>query len=605
MTTFQRYEQLNGVDEASDEEPVVEVTKGNCGADDQHLDTTVTDPSSSSLGQPSFSSSSDASSSNASTLTCDQPHSRSSLENCKDNINPTLNFSVMTKESLNNNQDGSTGNKGRPQHQNTLNLKVQLVKGCVDEVDKSLPNGKRPDPEGQTGSSASNSSSSASTPIETTTAAAGGVVVAGDSSVASGAAGKDRQQEDTCFSVINNPPDMTKSHAFLKLEAELINAKKELQLKEEECDKLSKIRDEVESELQELTASLFQEAHRMVGEANEKRVSTEKSLAEATMKIEGLETEVTALKALVLTSTPSQPNRHLHPQIDKHRRQGSEGGSNSKVNGGSNGSTPASKKLSFSLNNSPRSKNKSPNCSNVSLNNVVVGAGGINGGSHSNTGGDDSNLSVCSSAPGGGDSEAHGNLCDLGSECDNSCGFFEEKNIDPVFRQEFLDWKKSPASLDRKSSAFLDRIYKEDIELCLDFPAKSARLKELVTQAIHNQTIYITPLKADKNEFVKDCPLLNSDRVLCKYLVRLGGGEEASTTEQSESEQNEKQSEDEKEFRISQLARNRITAVCNLLNYLDYIKKGLVKSHTNGVYWEIVQLRKRILLARLGFSPTE
>ena len=72
---------------------------------------------------------------------------------------------------------------------------------------------------------------------------------------------------------------------------------------------------QVESEVQELTASLFQEAHKMVGEANEKRVSTEKCLAEATMKIDGLETEVTALKALVLTSTPSQPNRHLHPQL--------------------------------------------------------------------------------------------------------------------------------------------------------------------------------------------------------------------------------------------------------------------------------------------------
>ena len=67
--------------------------------------------------------------------------------------------------------------------------------------------------------------------------------------------------------------------------------------------------------MQELTASLFTEANKMVGDANEKRMSTEKCLAEATMKIDGLETEVTALKALVLTSTPSQPNRHLHPQL--------------------------------------------------------------------------------------------------------------------------------------------------------------------------------------------------------------------------------------------------------------------------------------------------
>ena len=86
-------------------------------------------------------------------------------------------------------------------------------------------------------------------------------------------------------------------------------------IKEEENIKLSRIRDEVESEMTELTASLFQEAHRMVGEANVKRASAEKFLAESNMKIDGLETEVAALKTLVLTSTPSQPNRHLHPQL--------------------------------------------------------------------------------------------------------------------------------------------------------------------------------------------------------------------------------------------------------------------------------------------------
>ncbi len=36
------------------------------------------------------------------------------------------------------------------------------------------------------------------------------------------------------------------------------------------------------------------------------------------LQIEILQAEVTALKALVITSTPSVPNRHLHPQIDQH-----------------------------------------------------------------------------------------------------------------------------------------------------------------------------------------------------------------------------------------------------------------------------------------------
>ena len=108
----------------------------------------------------------------------------------------------------------------------------------------------------------------------------------------------------------------------------------------------------------------------------------------------------------------------------------------------------------------------------------------------------------------------------------------------------------------------------------------SRPFQELVIRAVHDQTICIAPLKTE--EVSKGCPLLNSDRVLCKYTVKCDGCEP---------------------FRVSQLARNRIAAVCNLLNYLDYIKKGLVKSHHNEVYKEILQLRKRIVLARLGFSP--
>ena len=347
--------------------------------------------------------------------------------------------------------------------------------------------------------------------------------------------------------------DITNSPAFKKLEVELEIARQELHLKEKEVDKLSKIRDEVETELQDLTASLFQEAHRMVGEANEKRVSTEKSLTEATMKIDGLETEVNALKTMVLTSTPSQPNRHLHPQIDS--KQGS-----------------SHKKLSFSLH-----KNKSPAGSTSSLTNgIVVGAGGISGVESLND-----SLNACD--------HEHGNFCSLGSECDNSCGFFEEKNIDPDLRKQYLTWKKNP-TLVREESEFLDRIYREDIDLCLDFSARDIELNQLVRKAIHSQNICIVPLKAEKNELVKDCPLLNSSRVLCKYQVRIGDVTDTADPKG-------------KEFCISQLARNRITAVCNLLNYLDYIKKGLVKSHTNDVYWEIMQLRKRIVLARLGFSP--
>ncbi|XP_040837914.1 guanine nucleotide exchange factor for Rab-3A isoform X2 [Ochotona curzoniae] len=78
-----------------------------------------------------------------------------------------------------------------------------------------------------------------------------------------------------------------KGSEFLK--EELCKAQKELRLKDEECERLSKVREQLERELEELTASLFE--------------------------IDMLQAEVTALKTLVITSTPASPNRELHPQL--------------------------------------------------------------------------------------------------------------------------------------------------------------------------------------------------------------------------------------------------------------------------------------------------
>lgn len=55
----------------------------------------------------------------------------------------------------------------------------------------------------------------------------------------------------------------------------------------------------------------------MVREANERQAAAEKALKESRMQVEVLTAEVAALKTLVLTSTPSRPNPHLHPQIGR------------------------------------------------------------------------------------------------------------------------------------------------------------------------------------------------------------------------------------------------------------------------------------------------
>lgn len=91
-----------------------------------------------------------------------------------------------------------------------------------------------------------------------------------------------------------------------RLKEELAKAQRDLQLKDEECDRLSKVRDQLSLELEELTASLFQEAHQMVREANVKQANAEKQLREALGKIDVLQAEVQALKTLVLSS-PTSP----------------------------------------------------------------------------------------------------------------------------------------------------------------------------------------------------------------------------------------------------------------------------------------------------------
>lgn len=53
----------------------------------------------------------------------------------------------------------------------------------------------------------------------------------------------------------------------------------------------------------------------MVHEANIRQAAAERALKESKMQVDVLTAEVAALKALVLTSTPSRPNPHLHPQI--------------------------------------------------------------------------------------------------------------------------------------------------------------------------------------------------------------------------------------------------------------------------------------------------
>lgn len=99
--------------------------------------------------------------------------------------------------------------------------------------------------------------------------------------------------------------EKVKEQAAIRLEFELQKAQKDLKLRDEEIAKLSKIRREVEIELEDLTASLFEEANRMVQEAKHQKSKSDKALKEATMKNDVLQAEVKALKVLVRNSIPN------------------------------------------------------------------------------------------------------------------------------------------------------------------------------------------------------------------------------------------------------------------------------------------------------------
>ncbi|KAK7892109.1 hypothetical protein WMY93_024072 [Mugilogobius chulae] len=263
------------------------------------------------------------------------------------------------------------------------------------------------------------------------------------------------------------------------LREQLDAAKKELKLKDKECERLSQVRDQLEQELEELTASLFEEAHKMVRDANVKQAAAEKQLKEAQGKIDVLQAEVTALKALVLTSTPASPNRQLHPQLQ------------------SSGTRGANKHIGHSRNKSTSGALPQTDAPSASVQPATK----------------------------------------------------EERDVNSVFLTEFLVWKQK-ADLNF-ASAFLSRIYKEDIVPCLSF--LKTELSKMVQSAVENNSLTIEPVamsalpmdKAPAPECggPKKCALTAMPN-MCSHRIKLG--------------------DSEKYYYISPSSRARVTIIFNL-----------------------------------------
>ncbi|XP_044018728.1 guanine nucleotide exchange factor for Rab-3A-like isoform X2 [Aphidius gifuensis] len=353
-----------------------------------------------------------------------------------------------------------------------------------------------------------------------------------------------------------------KEHAITKLQEELKRAHEELKLKDEEVTRLSRFRQDVETEVEELTASLFQEAHNMVKEANIRQATAERLLEESRMKVEVLAAEVIALKTLVLTSTPARPNPHLHPQIDTRCRSNnndeSQGGLFSKKYRPS--PTNINHKNTRELSSPPESPQKEQK--QMKINEKIM-----------------LNDKYCT------EQTIRDKDCDRNDEREQRDKDKDKDikdlgiEVDPRIHCEFLRWKENPC-IDMNNK-FISRIFHEDIDLCLDFP--NIELGEKVRQAVLDGIIFIEAISDKKKTlFPKKCVLLDAARQ-CHYRMRLG--------------------DDENQWHsISQICRNRIIAVCDFLNYLRYVERGLVKSSVHDIYWEITRLRKEMVLARLGLA---
>lgn len=295
-----------------------------------------------------------------------------------------------------------------------------------------------------------------------------------------------------------------KEQAAIRLEFELQKAQKELELRDEAIQKLSRIRREVEMELEDLTASLFEEANKMVQEAKHASRKSDKKLQEATMKNDVLQAEVKALKVLVRNTIPNCSTGGS--------RQGSFKGAKPVVSSAPSSSNGLNHLIKSQF--TPKLIRSPKNSLRAIINRTSIPF-------HSRT----SKTTVsklmksekrsCKKSPSNFElaSEMSRYVNDVSDQSNDSTVLEKVKEetdqcindpkrfgeIDPIYYEEFLEWKKRPV-LNKEDSKFMRRIYEEDVETTMNF--KNKRLTFEVLEAIKQNNIIIE-LNTDKSNFQK------------------------------------------------------------------------------------------------------
>ncbi|CAP22070.1 Protein CBG00556 [Caenorhabditis briggsae] len=246
-----------------------------------------------------------------------------------------------------------------------------------------------------------------------------------------------------------------RAEELLRMQAELRATRTALAEKDK---KMTQIQTTVDEEVQELTEKLFQEAYKMVNNAEERREKAEKLLNESRLEVEVLQAEVRALKELI--SAPGMGQNHFKQTTSpEHKSTLSKlfnGSSNSKKQ-----KEVSEKKKASSLPSTSSYSTKSPE-----------------------------------------DREQ--------KEAD------AVEEIDPILFSEFESWRASGHP--DKSHPFIDRVLIEEVEPCMLF--ENSELSSEVMTAIRENRVQLEPLNETKPS-IRICSLTNANR-FCPYRVRTG-----------------------------------------------------------------------------------
>jgi cell division protein FtsB len=307
---------------------------------------------------------------------------------------------------------------------------------------------------------------------------------------------------------------------------DILQLKNQLKDKDKIIEELREIRNKLENEMQELSASLFEQAYSMVNTARAEKAQAEKLLKEANGKIEVIQAEVKALKELVITSTPSAPNKHLlqahknHQQT--HNRQLSlnhqtfntnnnnnniqkqlnstapiellvnnpniNGTTNNNSNNNINNSQSFTRQISSIVENKMRHSNSSSSFSET-VNHNNCNNSSLSVKTHRRTPSDQKPKSLIdklfettmsSSTPSNSPPKSsinynnnnnnnnNNNETNIQTDQINSI-VFEIPELDTVVFDELVEWKNNPQLEINDENKFMKRIYSEDVEPCLNF----------------------------------------------------------------------------------------------------------------------------------------